>query len=238
MTAGFSGASLENLLNEAAISAALRGGGDIGAEDVKRAFRRTAVGEDRPSVASDHEKRIIAAHEAGHALVSRLLLPENHLARVSILPSGSGAAGYNLTVPAEVLMPGRRELQGQICVLLAGRAAEAAVFGEEAVTAGAASDLARATELAAGMALELGMAGEPAVSLRVLMAKFGGAGDAQERCRGMLDGLYRQTCTLIEGHREALDALSAALLEREALDGADAEAIIDAALSNESQESA
>ena len=238
MTAGFSGASLENLLNEAAISAALRGGGDIDAEDVKRAFRRTAVGEDRPSVASDHEKRIIAAHEAGHALVSRLMLPENHLARVSILPSGSGAAGYNLTVPAEVLMPGRRELQGQICVLLAGRAAEAAVFGEEAVTAGAASDLARATELAAAMALELGMAGEPAVSLRVLMAKFGGAGDAQERCRGMLDGLYRQTCALIEAHRDALDALSAALLEREALDGADAEAIIDAALSNESQESA
>ena len=238
MTTGFSGASLENLLNEAAISAALRGGGDIGPEDLKRAFRRTAVGEDRPSVASAHEKRIIAVHEAGHALVSRLLLPENRLARVSILPSGHGAAGYNLTIPEERLMPGRRELQRQICVLLAGRAAEAAVFGEEDVTTGAASDLARATELAAAMALELGMAGEPAVSLRVLMAQCGGTGDARERCQAMLDGLYRQTCALIEVHRAALDGLAAALVEREALDGAEAEAILDRLLSNERQQSA
>ena len=238
MTAGFSGASLENLLNEAAISAALRGGGDIGDEDVRRAFRRASVGEDRPSVASEQEKRIIAVHEAGHALISRLRLPENKLARVSILPSSKGAAGYNLTVPAERVMLSRRELEGQICVLLAGRAAEATVFGEEAVTAGASSDLARAAELAAAMALELGMAGEPAVSLRVLGRHCGNAADAQDRCRALLDRLYRASCALIEAHRGALDALTGALIEHEALDGEQAQPILDAALSNERQESA
>ena len=238
MTTGFSGASLENLLNEAAISAALRGGGEIGNDDVQRAFRRTAVGEDRPSVASERERRIIAVHESGHALISRLLLPENALARVSILPSSKGAAGYNLTVPAERVMLGRRELEGQICVLLAGRAAESAVFGEEAVTAGASSDIARATELAAAMALELGMAGEPAVSLRVLATQCGGAGDAADRSRALLDRLFRETVKLIEAHAGALKELSEALMEREALDGAAAGEIIDHALSNERQESA
>lgn len=238
MTAGFSGASLENLLNEAAIGAALRGAADIGAEDLRRAYRKQAVGDDRPSAASPAEQRIIACHEAGHALVSRLVLPENRLARVSILPSGRGAAGYNLTIPADRVMVDRRVLEGQICVLLAGRAAEAAAFGEEAVTAGASSDIARATELAAAMTMELGMTGEPAVSLRVLGGQCGGANDAQERCRGLLDRLYQATLSLIQAHRPALDALSDALLQHEALDGDEARAILDGALSNESQKPA
>ena len=238
MTAGFSGAGLENLLNEAAIGAAMRGDGGIGMDDLRRAYRRTAVGEDRPSAASDRERRLIACHEAGHALMSRLLLPENRLARVSILPSGRGAAGYNLTVPQERVLLGRRELEGQICVLLAGRAAEAAAFGQDGVTAGAANDLARATELAAAMTMELGMAGDPAVSLRVLVGQCGGADDAQARCRALLDRLYETTCALIEAHRDALDALTAALLDAEALNGADAEAVLDRALSNERRDSA
>ena len=238
MTTGFSGASLENLLNEAAISAAARGGGEIGAEDVRRAFIRTAVGEDLPCAANPGQRRVIAVHEAGHALVSRLLLPENRLARVSILPTSRGAAGYNLTVPAERVMLGRRELEGQICVPLAGRAAESAVFGEENVTAGASSDIARATELAAAMAMDLGMTGEPAVSLRVLGSQCGGGSDAGERCRALLDRLYAQTLQSIGAHIGALDAVAGALLERETLEGDDAVQIIDAALSNDRQASA
>ena len=235
MTVGLSGASLENLMNEAAIGAARRGRGTIGTEDLREAFLRTAVGEDRPSAASPQELKIIACHEAGHALVSRLLLPENRLARVTILPAGRGAAGYNLAIPEERVMLGRRELEGQIRVLLAGRVAEAVALGEDAVTAGASSDIARATELAAAMTMDLGMTGEPAVSLRVLAGQCGGVGDAQERCRGLLDRLYRETFELIQAHMAAINDLTEALLDREALDGAEAEAIIDSALSNERQ---
>ena len=237
-TVGFSGASLENLLNEAAILAAARGEGAIEAEDIDRAFRKAVAGEDRPSVADARERRIVAIHEAGHALVNRLLLPENRLARVSILPSGHGAAGYNLTIPTERVMVGKQALENQICVLLAGRAAEQAVFGDDALTAGASNDIARAAELASAMVLELGLAGEPAVSLRVLGQQCGGTGDANERCRALLNRLYDRTGAIIAAHITALDALAERLLEAEALDGGEAEAILDAALSNERQESA
>lgn len=237
-TVGFSGASLENLLNEAAIMAAARGAGAIESEDIEHAFRKTVAGEDRPSVASDEERRIVAIHEAGHALVNRLLLPENRLARVSILPSGRGAAGYNLTIPVERVMMGKRVLESQICVLLAGRAAEQAVFGEDALTTGASNDIARATELAAAMVLELGLAGSPAVSLRALGRQSGGTGDAHERCVALLDRLYQNTCALIEQNIGALDALAERLIEAEALDGGTAEAIIDESLSNDRRESA
>lgn len=237
-TVGFSGASLENLLNEAAITAAIRGDGLIEKEDIDRAFRKTIAGEDRPSTATAQERRTVAIHEAGHALVNRLLMPENRLARVSILPSGKGAAGYNLTVPAERVMVGRQALENQIRVLLAGRAAEAVVFGDAALTAGASNDISRATELAAAMVLELGLAGEPAVSLRVLGSQCGGTGDAAERCKALLQRLYDETCALIGQHVAALDALAQGLLENEALDGERAEALLNEALSNDRPESA
>ena len=224
------------VLNEAAMLAARRNGDAIGMEDVAHAFRKTVAGEDRPSLADSSERRSVAVHEAAHALVSRLLLPENRLARVSILPSGKGAAGYNLTIPAERVMATRAALEGQMCVLLAGRAAEQLIFGDDGMTAGASSDIARATELAAAMALELGLAGEPAVSVHVLGQKCGGTGDAAERCKRLLDQQYQRTLALLETHVAALDALAQALLEREALDGREAEEILDSALSNERQE--
>jgi len=238
MTVGFSGASLENLLNEAAIMAAGRDSSTIEQGDIERAFRKTVAGEDRPSLATDHERKIVAIHEAGHALVNRLLMPENKLARVSILPSGRGAAGYNLTIPAERVMMGKSTLEGQVCVLLAGRAAEDVIFGENELTAGASNDIARATELAAAMVLELGLAGEPAVSLRVLGRQCGGTGDAADRCKGLLNDLYGRTYELIKTHIAALDHLAEALLAKEALDGQEAERILDAALSNDRHMSA
>ena len=237
-TVGFSGASLENLLNEAAIIAARRNAGSIEAEDVRRAFRKAVAGEDRPSLADAGERQIIAVHEAGHALAGLLLMPENRLARVSILPAGHGAAGYNMTIPAERVMVGRQTLEHQICVLLAGRAAEETRFGTDNLSAGAANDIARATELASAMVMELGLAGSPAVADRVLSERCGGGGDGASRCRELLDRLYERVRGLIGSHSNALAMLSEALLQREALDGAEAAAILNQALSNERQESA
>lgn len=232
-TVGFSGASLESLLNEAALLAALRGEGRIGRGDIQTAFYKVVAGADRAVTASREECGIIAVHEAGHALASRLLAPENRIARVSILPAGHGAAGYNLCVPAERVMPGKRHLEAQVCVLLAGRAAEQLVFGEDALTAGASTDLARATELVAAMVTELGMAGEPAVSLKALGRCCGAVPGAQDSCRAMLQTLYGRVLKLLAEQSGALRALADALLEGESLEGDDVERIIDAHLSSE-----
>ena len=237
-TVGFSGAGLENLMNEAALLAANRGAEHIEEADLQAAYLKIVAGEDRASAANEAESRIIAIHEAGHAVASRLLSPENRLTRVSILPAGRGAAGYNLCVPRERVMVGRRHLENQICVLLAGRAAEQLAFGEDALTAGASSDIARATEIAASMVSELGMAGEPAVSLAALNRAVGGVTDASQSVRTLLDGLYRRTLELLDANRDAVMTLADALIEAEALDGAVAEGILDARLSTERRESA
>ena len=228
-TSCFSGASLENLLNEAAISAAGRGAETIEPEDVQSAFYRTVAGADRKSAATQAEKRVIAVHEAGHALASLLLTPENRLRRVSILPAGGGAAGYNLSIPPERTMLGKRQIECQIEVLLAGRAAELLVGGEEAVTAGAANDLSRAAELAAALVMDLGMAGEPAVSLRALSRTCGGGDDGKALCRQKLGELFEHVSALLLERADDLLRLTEALVKQEAMSGEDVEAVLRAA---------
>lgn len=225
-TSCFSGASLENLLNEAAIAAAMRDAECIGTSDIRGAFFKTVAGEERPSLASRSERAIIALHEAGHAVASRLLLPENRLARVSILPAGHGAAGYNLSIPEEKVMLSKRDIERQIQVLLAGRAAEMLVAGEEKVTAGASNDLARAAELVNAQVLDLGMAGEPAVALRMLSRACGGGSEALEKCRERLNALYQSVYKLLGEHVSELDAVMEKLIEEETLCGEDVDRIL------------
>ena len=228
-TSCFSGASLENLLNEAAIAAAERGAEKIEPADIRGAFFRTVAGADRRSTATHAEKRVIAVHEAGHALASTHLTPENRLKRVSILPAGGGAAGYNLSIPPERAMLEKRQIECQIEVLLAGRAAELLVGGDDAVTAGAANDLSRAAELAAALVMDLGMAGEPAVSLRALSRACGGSDEAKALCRQKLGELFANVSDLLLEHADELLLLTDALVEREAMSGEEVEALLRAA---------
>ena len=228
-TSCFSGASLENLLNEAAISAAGRGAEEIEPSDIRGAFYKTVAGADRKSTATRAERRVIAVHEAGHAIATMALTPENRLKRVSILPAGGGAAGYNLSIPPERTMLEKRHIENQIQVLLAGRAAELLVGGEEALTAGASNDLSRAAELAAALVMDLGMGGEPAVSLRALSRACGGGDDAKPLCRQKLGELFECVSALLLEHSDELLLLTEALVEREALSGEEVEALLRAA---------
>ena len=234
-TAWFSGASLENLLNEAAILAAARNVPEISMQHIQTALLKTIIGADRESTATEEERRIIAIHEAGHAIASKILMPRNRLARVSILTAGRGAAGYNLSIPPERVMLNRREMENQVCVLLAGRAAELLTGGPDALTAGASNDLERAADMVAAMVTELGMAGEPAVSLKALARSCGGVGDASERCRKLLGELYARTEKLLVDHVEALERMAGTLLERETLDEEEISAVL-GDLSNENDE--
>jgi cell division protease FtsH len=224
-TCAFSGASLESLLNEAAILAARRESGEIERGDIDQAFYRTVAGADGVSAATPDERCTIALHEAGHAIILRALTPESRLKRVSILPASRGAQGYNLAIPTEKVLHKKTDIENQIMVFLGGRAAELLVGGEDALTSGASSDIARATELAGTMIMELGMGDNPAVSLRALSSVCGGGGSAEQACRDALSGLYQKTREILEDHINELLTLTEALLERETLDAEEIEAL-------------
>ncbi len=230
-TAYFSGASLENLLNEAAMLAASGDDPEIGMRHIRTALVNTIIGADRQSTASEMEKKIIAIHEAGHAVATKALSPGHRLTRISILPAGKGAAGYNLAIPPEKVMLRKEDLEKQICILLAGRAAEMIVFGDDALTAGASNDLERATELASAMVCELGMGGDPAVSLKVLGRVCGNNLGAADKSRELLGEMLNRARALISENIGKLDALASALLAQETLTDEE----IDALMSNERQ---
>ena len=212
-TAAFSGAALENLLNEAAVHAARRNQGAITRADIDAAFLSVTVGGEHAQRLDERERRQTAVHEAGHALLTRLLEPDSRLRRLSILPTGGGlnAAGYSMSVPRERTLYTRRELNNRLSIMLAGRAAEQLVFGEQEVSSGAANDIARATELAAQMEMELGMRDCP-VNLRAL-----GAND-ESAIKELLSSRYEVALELLRLNLPRLARLAEALMREEALD--------------------
>ncbi len=216
-TTFFSGASLENLLNEAAIRAARRNSKSIEESDVQAAYVSVIAGEDGASRPASLEKSVIALHEAGHAVVSHALIPRNRIERVSIMPCSGGAAGYNLSIPEEKSLYSKLDMERRICVLLAGRAAEALVFGTDGMTDGASNDLRRAAEIAASMVNELGMGGDIALSRATLSKALGGGGDAFTLAKDMLDSLMDKTIEVLRQNFEQLTNISKALNEREAI---------------------
>ena len=209
----FSGAQLETLLNEAAIRAARKNRAAIGEKEIGEAFFAVAAGEDSPRPLTETEKRITAYHEAGHALVTRLLMPGTRLSRVTIIPSARGAAGYSMSIPEEKTLHTKQELYAMICAALAGRAAEETVFGADNVTTGASGDLKKAAEIASLMAGEWGM---------------GETGDRERDEKAIGTLCMEMTRTCVKNHAEALHRLAMALLERESLTGEEACALIDA----------
>lgn len=224
-TVFFSGASLESMLNDAAIRAARRGASAIERIDLDAAYLTSVAGEDKRAAASQEERPVIALHEAGHALATYLLMPDQPIRRVSILPTSGGAAGYSLSIPKERAVLGKARLESQIQVLLAGRAAELLIGGEREVTSGAANDLQRAAELASSMVMDLGMAGEPGVALRSL-SKCGSAPDALAKSRALLSEQFNAITDLLGRHVEKLMSLTQELLERETLKGEDVSRVL------------
>ncbi len=225
-TVSFSGAKLESMLNEAALRAARRDDGMITAEDVGIAFRTVIIGDEKLNrSACRKELEITAFHEAGHALATILLEPESRLSRVSIIPSTRGAAGYSMAVPPDRMLMTLAQVEALIGIALAGRAAEELAFGSASVTTGAASDLSRATELSARMCLEWGMDEGAGLVVRSALSPWGmNGGDSAVRER--LEKVYTMTRTLLSENRGALTALAEALLDKEWLDGQEAEAIV------------
>ena len=155
-TAGFAGADLANLVNEAALLAARNDKSEVGPQEFENAIERLVAGLERKRVMSDKDRETIAYHETGHAVVASVVEGMYPVHKISIVGRGFGVLGYTLHLPTEErYLSTRRQLEGELAVLLGGRTAEELTFGE--VTTGAQNDLLRATDIARAMVTEYGM---------------------------------------------------------------------------------
>jgi cell division protease FtsH len=217
-TSGLTGADLANICNEAAIFAGRAGQSQITQADFDAALERVVAGLQQRRVVTEKEKRILAYHEGGHALMSHLVGSPQPVQKVTIVSRGR-ALGYTLNTPQEDrYLHTKEELLDLMKVLLAGRAAEQIVFG--AVTNGAANDLERVTDLARSMVFEFGM-GE-GVSSRTMRADNYALSEQTKMLRDaeqarLCDQAFEEALRLLGKHRRSLDKLAFALLEKETL---------------------
>ena len=217
-TSGLTGADLANICNEAAIFATRRGAKKIALRDFDSAIERVIAGVQSRRVLNKHEKRVVAFHEAGHALCGELLPSVDRVHRISIVPRGR-ALGYTLNLPAEDrYLKTREELLDYMTVLLGGRAAEQIVFG--AITTGASDDLKRVADISHSMVHDFAMGtagvgrspdGDVRLSEQTLRLR-------DEERQDLIEEARRAAQKLIVAHRAQLDALAAELLEHEVLD--------------------
>src|SRR6476646_5439804 len=218
-TAGLTGAELENIANEAAIFAGREKQQFIHHEHFDAAMERVVAGLQKRKVVTDKEKRILAYHEAGHALMSHLVGDLIPVQKVTIVSRGQ-ALGYTLNLPSEErYLHTTEEFQDLLKVYLAGRAAEQVVFGR--VTNGAANDLAKVTEVARAMVFEYGMSN--ATASRTMRADNYALSEETKRLRDqeqarLTDEAYAEAIRLLQKHRVVLDRIAKALLEKETLD--------------------
>jgi cell division protease FtsH len=217
-TSGLTGADLANIANEAAIFAGRRDARYVSATDFDAALERVVAGLQQKKVLTDKERRILAYHEAGHALMSHLMGEVAPVQKVTIVSRGA-ALGYTLNLPSEDrYLETKEELVDMMKIALAGRAAEHVVFGR--VTNGAASDLEKATEIARSMVFEWGMS--EVVTSRTLRADNYALSEETKRLRDseqarLTDEAYSEAIRLLEKHRASLDRLTHALLEKETI---------------------
>jgi cell division protease FtsH len=217
-TSGLTGAELANICNEAAIFAGRRSDQYVTQMDFDAALERVVAGLQQKKVLTEKERRILAYHEGGHALMAHLMGSAMELQKVTIVSRGD-ALGYAFYLPEEDrYLHTKEELIDRMVVALAGRAAEEVVFGR--VTTGAANDLEKVTEIARSMVFEWGMA--DGVASRTMRADNYALSEETKRLRDseqarFTDTAYEDALRLLQKHRATLDRIAAALLEKETL---------------------
>ncbi|WP_448597281.1 ATP-dependent zinc metalloprotease FtsH4 [Thermoleptolyngbya sp.] len=234
-TPGFAGADLANLINEAALLAARNGRQAVAQEDIAEAIERVVAGLEKKSrVLNDQEKKIVAYHEVGHALVGAVMPGSNKVEKISIVPRGMAALGYTLQLPTEDrFLLSESELMGQIATLLGGRSAEEVVFGS--ITTGASNDLQRATDLAERMVTTYGMSkvlgplayergapnnflgGDMVNPRRMVSEQTAEAIDKE--VKDIVETAHQKALDILNHNRELLETISTQLLETEVIEG-------------------
>lgn len=242
-TAGFTGADLENLLNEAAILAAKDNRVFIQQQDIRHAFVKVGIGpEKRSRVVSEKERRITAYHESGHAILYHILPDVGPVYSISIIPTG-GAGGYTMPLPEkDEMFNTKGQMLQEITVALGGRVAEEEVFDD--ITTGASQDIKQATAIAKSMITKFGMSEKLGLinydndSEEVFIGRDFGhtsrgygekvAGTIDEEIKRIIDECYQKACTIIKENHDVLDACAQLLLEKEKITRSEFEALFDA----------
>ena len=242
-TAGFTGADLENLLNEAAIIAAKENRAYITQNDIKKSFVKVGIGAEKKSrIISDKEKRITAFHEAGHAILFHVLPDMDPVYTISIIPTGMGAAGYTMPLPEnDDMFNTKGKMLQDITTLLGGRVAEEIIFGD--ITTGASNDIKRATSTARAMVMQYGM------SDKLGLITYGDDGDEvfigrdlahtrsyseevakeiDKEVHDIIDRCHADARKIISQHMDVLHKCAALLLEKEKIQRDEFEALFTA----------
>lgn len=241
-TAGFTGADLENLLNEAAINAAMDKRAFVGQEDIKKAFIKVGIGAEKKSrIISEKEKKITAYHEAGHAILFHVLPDVGPVYTVSIIPTGLGAAGYTMPLPEkDEMFLTKGKMIEDIMVSLGGRIAEEIIFDD--ITTGASSDIKKATKVARRMVTRYGMSDnigvinydddddEVFIGRDLAHAKNHSelvSGEIDREVKTIIDDCYQKAKDIIMEHEDVLHKCAKLLLEKEKINRAEFEALFE-----------
>ena len=249
-TSGFAGADLANLVNEAALLAARNYKKEVVQGDLNEAIERVVAGLEKKSrVMQDDEKKVVAYHEVGHAIVGHLMPGGSKVAKISIVPRGMSALGYTLQLPTEErFLNSREDLEGQIATLLGGRSAEEIVFGK--ITTGAANDLQRATDIAEQMVGTYGMSDTlgPLAYDKQGGGRFLGGNNNPRRAvsdataqaidrevRGLVDRAHDQALSILRQNMALLETISQKILEKEVIEGDDLKEMLSASVLPEDQ---
>ena len=240
-TAGFAGADLANLVNEAALLAARRDKPAVEMKDLDEAIDRIIAGLEKKRAMSDKERRIVAYHESGHAIVASILPNLDPVHKISIIGRGFGALGYTMQVPLEDrYLMSRSDLKSQLAVLLGGRSAEEIAFAE--ISTGAANDLQRATDIARAMVTEYGMSdalgavnydghrGAKFLDTPFMSDRGPHSEDTAKKIDAevmlIITGAHNEARRVLRERRDILDELSRRLLEKEVVEGDELRALL------------
>jgi len=236
LTPGFSGAQIANVVNEAAILAARETSNTVKAKHMDKAIDRVIGGLERKThVMTPEEKKTVAYHEAGHAILGWFLEHADPLLKVTIIPRTSGALGFAQYLPKEVSLHTQQQLEDRMCMALGGRAAEEIMFG--VVTTGARDDLDKVTKMAYAMVTSFGMSSKIG---QLSFPSAGGPGDERftkpyseltavkidEEVKRIVDGAFTRAKDMLTTHKEEMDKLAKLLLEKETLNRNDIVALV------------
>lgn len=218
LTVYFSGAMIENLINEAALLAIRQNSDKITEEHIKKAYLQILAGVEKEDYDNGIQKTITSYHEAGHAFVSRYLLPENKIIRVSIIPTSKGAGGYTLSTPNSEEVMTKRKMINHLSVLMAGRASEEVFFGNENITAGAQNDIEKVTSLAVDYVSKYGMNDATFINYQLLSDKLRTPLTSVEASvKKLTSEIYEEVLMLIESNKEKVEKIARLLMEKEVI---------------------
>lgn len=218
LTVYFSGAMIENLINEAALLAIREDSEKITEDHIKKAYLEVLAGVEKKDYDNGMQKTITSYHEAGHAFVSRYLLPENKIIRVSVIPTSKGAGGYTLSTPDTEEVMTKKRIRNYLSVFMAGRVAEEIFFGSENITAGAQNDIEKTTSLAIDYISKYGMNDASFINYNLLSDKLRiPLTSVEESVKKLTSQIYEEVFKLVENNKEKVESIAKLLMEKEVI---------------------